>query len=1491
MPRPSAIQSTPRLASSLPPSIVPSALVVNVKDHGAKGNGRHVRVNTAAGSATATAVGFTFTTEDINKVIAIAGAGTGGMTHKTTITAVSGSACTLAAAAPSATDATGYQNAVFGTDDATAIQAAIDEAAPTGGRVYLPAGKYLTASTVAIAPAAAATRLEGSSTATGILYCGTSGPAVRVGLPEAIAYHHSVVDLEVNLTGAHSQAAGILLCPALYIAFDRVRVTTGTRVPDADNYQTGMKWDASGHEGAFGAYVRMTSCQIQGRFKKGLWILHGANLGNWGWSSCDIQGGAAIFESYGETSLAPAGFGYTGIHFEHGGTSLVGLIDVENWDTGIRLDAPLTLLQTRTEANRTDLWLTERDFDIPSQVGHYGGGDTIMLGADYTVLDDDVLTRFVQLSPSKFQIYSPFIIANQDRPEIELRNTGGVKHDSMISFGWPNKEWVIGCGFPWSAATQWSIVEYTDGVFTAVRFAVNKGGNVVIGPNSLDDGSARLQVYGDMKVTGDLIVGGAYVGQLTVKGQPPIFYLNNVHPTPTRVDAYIGWQKNGLTGWMMGVGFPSNTNPNLSFTEYEAGAYVGVRMMIAKGGNVLIGGSTDNGTDNLQVTGNANVSGTLKLGTPLASNYGGTGFASYAKGDLLAGTASGLVKLSVGTNGQVLTADSGETSGLKWAPADAGTGEIPGDFVGVAPVAVSQTDTTVIIGLVTPLAQNYGGTGFTSYAKGDLLAGNGSTLAKLAAGANGLVLLADSAEATGVRWGTLAAVPNAGLIVYTDTTGTAANALLFQRKGSSAGAGNSPDSGRELGRFEFTGWHGGGFSSAALLSAVTEETFTGAPNFNRGTSLRFAVSPVGAGGAPTEVMRIAPSGHVLIGQTADNGSDRFQLTGSAKITGSLSLTVALASASGGTGFSTYAKGDLLAGTASGLVKLAAGGNDQVLTADAAQSSGLKWAAPSISAVLGSFTIYTEGSAGDSNALYFLRSGAFTPMPYLRLPASAGQLLGKIQWHGYTGYSYQPGATVAAVAAENFAIGAYGTFLRFDVAAVGAGVAAEVMRLTAAGNLLVGTASDLGQRLQVAGDARITGALTLGTALAFAYGGTGFTSYAKGDVLIGTGAGLTKLAAGTNGFVLTADSSQASGVKWAAASGGGGGGTTNQDILITTEGSTSVGAYGVIFQRKGSVWGGYEPAGNGYYLGVLTWRAWDGSAYVSAAHVRAVSATDWTPTNRGAYLSFLVTTVGPNSPTEAMRLTPAGNLLIGGSTDNGTDRLQTTGNARISGALTLGTPLAYNHGGTGFGSYAKGDLLVGTASGLLKLGVGTNGYVLTADSAQASGLKWAAAGGGGGVTGIRIRSNNGTLQAPYWQGDIVLKAGAGIELSNSSGEIMISATGGGGSGTCGTGYTELVVPVGTDTVQAVTPKPTVASGYDRLITIQKPGSALATSIVVRVYQYTSSFGRATQVGYGESLSGDATCTAQWDQVGTGLVDFEIQRFGTAAASHSYCWRIE
>ena len=70
----------------------------------------------------------------------------------------------------------------------------------------------------------------------------------------------------------------------------------------------------------------------------------------------------------------------------------------------------------------------------------------------------------------------------------------------------------------------------------------------------------------------------------------------------------------------------------------------------------------------------------------------------------------------------------------------------------------------------------------------------------------------------------------------------------------------------------------------------------------------------------------------------------------------------------------------------------------------------------------------------------------------------------------------------------------------------------------------------------------------------------------------------------------------------------------------------------------------------------------------------------------------------------------------------------TAGVGISGGGTSGTVTITNSMATAID--AKGDLVAGTAADTFsRLAVGANGTVLTADSAQATGLKWAAAGGG------------------------------------------------------------------------------------------------------------------------------------------------------------------
>jgi hypothetical protein len=85
----------------------------------------------------------------------------------------------------------------------------------------------------------------------------------------------------------------------------------------------------------------------------------------------------------------------------------------------------------------------------------------------------------------------------------------------------------------------------------------------------------------------------------------------------------------------------------------------------------------------------------------------------------------------------------------------------------------------------------------------------------------------------------------------------------------------------------------------------------------------------------------------------------------------------------------------------------------------------------------------------------------------------------------------------------------------------------------------------------------------------------------------------------------------------------------------------------------------------------------------------------------------------------------------------------TAGTGISGGGTSGTVTVTNSMATAID--AKGDLIAGTgADAFSRLAVGTNGYVLTADSAEATGIKWAAAAGGSTYAGVSVGNTSGSV---------------------------------------------------------------------------------------------------------------------------------------------------
>lgn len=195
-----------------------------------------------------------------------------------------------------------------------------------------------------------------------------------------------------------------------------------------------------------------------------------------------------------------------------------------------------------------------------------------------------------------------------------------------------------------------------------------------------------------------------------------------------------------------------------------------------------------------------------------------------------------------------------------------------------------------------------------------------------------------------------------------------------------------------------------------------------------------------------------------------------------------------------------------------------------------------------------------------------------------------------------------------------------------------------------------------------------------------YGGLGYTSYNLGDLIVGAGSTIITLPVGTNNYILSADSSTASGLKW---------------IVNTGSGS------GIS------------------YLNGLT----EGQQYFATG----TSGTGFNISSSGSTHTFNIPIAGVGFTGLVSGL---GQTFGGIKTFN--DGLISSSGATIYGTLSLpDTPLSGLYGGTGYTNYGLGDLLVGAGNTFIKLPTGSNGYVLSSNTGYPSGLGWTT------VTGVAI----------------------------------------------------------------------------------------------------------------------------------------------------------
>jgi hypothetical protein len=233
-----------------------------------------------------------------------------------------------------------------------------------------------------------------------------------------------------------------------------------------------------------------------------------------------------------------------------------------------------------------------------------------------------------------------------------------------------------------------------------------------------------------------------------------------------------------------------------------------------------------------------------------------------------------------------------------------------------------------------------------------------------------------------------------------------------------------------------------------------------------------------------------------------------------------------------------------------------------------------------------------------------------------------------------------------------------------------------------------------------------------------YGGLGYTTYTLGDLFVGSGNTVFKLPVGTDNFVLTADSTAGYGLTWKSTAATG---ITTLNSLTSNFQYFEVGTSGNSFNISSS-----------------------GSTHTFNIPIAGTGATGLVSTLAQSFAGIktftndvVLSSSTASISTSSGALTVTGGVGIGGS-------LFVTSAANVSGiilnnsVITLGSwagsTITSFYGGTGQNTYTKGDILVGTGNTLIKLPVGTDGYVLGANSTQPSGIGWTT------VTGVTVSDN-------------------------------------------------------------------------------------------------------------------------------------------------------
>ena len=490
---------------------------------------------------------------------------------------------------------------------------------------------------------------------------------------------------------------------------------------------------------------------------------------------------------------------------------------------------------------------------------------------------------------------------------------------------------------------------------------------------------------------------------------------------------------------------------------------------------------------------------------------------------------------------------------------------------------------------------------------------------------------------------------------------------------------------------------------------------------------------------------------------------------------------------GGTGYTNYTSGDILVGAGGTFIKLNAGSTNYVLTSNgsgtipswqAVPSSAASSVAVSPTTTNSSFSITAVNSANGSG-LGLSTIASFVVNPFTGIVSMSGL------------------AVTAATVSTSSSTGAL-------VVSGGVGIGQTLFTSSSYASSISGVVLNNGV---------ITTGTWSATAITALYGGTGYNSYTKGDILVGVGSTFIKLPVGTDAYILSASSASDTGLTWIANTGGGGAGTVYNGSLNAIP---------------------FYPAA--------------GSAVTGSVNF----------TNTGTSINIGYSTAATNTATGA--LTVVGGVGIGQTLFTSSSYASSiSGVVLNNGIITSGTwagsTITGFYGGTGYNSYNNGDILVGAGSTFIKVGSGSTNYVLSSNPMYPAGVGWTWVSAVGVGTNppyethdsdLWWNANDGSLNFYYNDGDtsqwVEIAGGSGIDLSS---DVHITST----TGSTNSSNGALIVDGGVGIAGTVNAQSFVVNGtYDQigttLITSATTANQVALTLNTSVYRSAKIFVQAS-----------------------------------------------